>query len=379
MSDLQEQVQDLINALVRSGSEDGLQVAVYRRGELLVDAVAGLAFSIDTTSVDTDQSTQWPVTSDTMFWSASTGKAVTSTLLHVLVEQGVLDYDTPIAAWWPEFGAHGKGGATLRHLLTHSAGVPAIPADTTIEQLADWQHMAAVIADARPWWAPGERVGYHAVTYGFIAGEIVRRATGQPLSQVLVDRVTGPLGIADELYFAVPETELNRIARQVDDPAGAAVFGTLPADWPLFQTAPRALFPTADYANRRDLLTADIPYSATGSARAFTRMYAALLDTVDGVRLVGPARLRQLSEPSTTGPDLMTGGPSSWALGYSAGLPWQAAPQDHPATFGMVGVGGSAAFANKATGVSIAVTKNRFNPISINAVERVYELVSSAI
>jgi len=374
MSDLQEQVQDLINGLVQSGSEDGLQVAVYRRGELLVDAVAG-----DATLISTDQDAARPVAPDTLFWSASTGKAVTSTLLHVLVEQGVLDYSTPIAAWWPEFGAHGKGGATLRHLLTHSVGVPAIPADTTIEQLADWQYMTAVIADSRPWWVPGEPVGYHAVTFGFIAGEIVRRATGQPLPQILLDRITGPLGVADELYFSVPGADLGRVARQVADPAGTAVFGTLPADWPLFQTAPRALFPNAEYANRRDLLTADIPYSATGSARAFARMYAALLDSVDGVRLVGPERLAQLSELSTTGPDRMTGGPSSWALGYSAGLPWQAAPRDHPSTFGMVGVGGSAAFANRATGVSIAVTKNRFNPVSINAVELVNDLVSGAL
>ena len=374
MSDLQERTQDLINDLVRSGSEDGLQVAVYRRGELLVDAVAG-----DTTLIGADQEAARPVGSDTLFWSASTGKAVTSTLLHVLVEQGVLDYDTPIAACWPEFGAHGKGGATLRHLLTHSAGVPAIPADTTIEQLADWQHMTAVIADSRPWWVPGEQVGYHAITFGFIAGEIVRRATGQSLPQVLREQITVPLGIADELYFSVPEAHLGRVARQVADPAGTAVFATLPADWPLFQTAPRALFPTADYANRRDLLTADIPYSATGSARAFARMYAALLDDVNGVRLVSPDRLRQLADLSTTGPDLMTGGPSNWALGYSVGLPWQAAPQDHPATFGMVGVGGSAAFANRATGISIAVTKNRFNPISINAVELVNNLISGAL
>lgn len=372
MSDLQEQVQDLIDDLVQSGSEDALQVAVYRHGELLVDAVSGT-----TSFINTDQQIGRPVTADTLFWSASTGKAVTSTLLHVLVEKGVLDYDTPIATWWPEFAVHGKDSATLRNLLTHSAGVPAIPADTTIDQLSDWQHMCAATADAEPSWVPGEKVGYHAVTFGFIAGEIVRRATGRPLGQVLVEQITGPLGIAGELYFAVPEPELTRIARQQDDPAGTAVFGTLPADWPLFQTAPRALFPTASYANRINLLTADIPYSATGSARAFARMYAALLGRVDGVRLVGPDRLRQLSTLSTTGDDVMTGGPSTWALGYSAGLPWQAAAQDNPTTFGMVGVGGSAAFADRATGVSIAVTKNRFNPVSINAVERVNELVSN--
>jgi CubicO group peptidase (beta-lactamase class C family) len=178
-----------------------------------------------------------------------------------------------------------------------------------------------------------------------------------------------------ELYFGVPEADLARIARQVDDPTGKAVFATIPDDWPLFKTAPRALFPDAGYANRPDLQTADKPYSATGSARAFARVHAALLAEVDGIRLVSADRLQQLSTPATSGPDLMTGGPSTWALGYSVGLPWQAAPQDNPFTFGKVGVGGSAAYADWSIGVSIAVTNNRFNPVSITAVERVNELV----
>jgi CubicO group peptidase (beta-lactamase class C family) len=175
---------------VASGAEHGVQVSVYRHGAPVVDAVAGLA----------DPRAGRPVTPDTLFYAASTGKGVTATLAHVLVERGVLDYDTPVADVWPEFAVHGKGGATLRHVLTHSAGVPAVPADTTVEQLRDWDAMCEKIAAAEPWWTPGERVGYHAVTFGYLIGEIVRRVTGAPLSRVLADAVAGPLGVRDAAY-----------------------------------------------------------------------------------------------------------------------------------------------------------------------------------
>lgn len=365
MSDLEKQVQALIDGLVESRSEDGVAVAVYRRGTLVVDAVAGVA----------DMSTGRPVTSDTPFWSASTGKGVTSTVAHVLVEQGILSYDMPVVDVWPEFGVHGKNRATLRHVLTHSVGVPAVPSDTTLEMLSDWDTMCSVIAGSEPWWTPGARVGYHSVTYGYIVGEIVRRATGKRISSVLTEYVTGPLGIADELYFGVPDSELSRLARLEDDTAGVAAFAMLPAEWPLFRSAPRELFPNAAYGNSVDLLKADIPYCGTGTARAFARVYAALLGEVDGVRLVSTERLREVSALATSGLDEMTGMESAYGLGYVVGLPWKSAPGEDPGVFGMVGVGGSAAYGNVGIGVSIAVTKNRFNPVEIAAVEGVSELV----
>src|SRR5262245_51501365 len=203
MSDAQHRVQDAINQLVASGVETGVQAAVYQRGELLVDAIAGEA----------DPATGRKVTADTPFFSASTGKGMTSSVAHVLVERGVFSYDTPIAELWPEFGAHGKQGATVRHALTHTVGAPGVPADTTPEDLCDWQKMCAAIADAEPWWEPGASFGYHALTYGYIIGEIVRRATGKPISQVLCEEVAGPLGIADEMYFGVPASQLGQLAR----------------------------------------------------------------------------------------------------------------------------------------------------------------------
>jgi CubicO group peptidase (beta-lactamase class C family) len=370
MGDLQKQVQVLIDGLVESGSENGVQVAVYRRGDLVVDAVAGVA----------DPDTGRPVTSDTLFYSASTGKGVAATVAHVLVKRAVFGYDTPVAELWPEFAAHGKDSATVRHVLTHSVGVPAVPGDITPEQLCDRDGMCRRIADAEPWWAPGERVGYHAVTFGYILGEIVRRATGKRISQVLAEEIAGPLGIGDELYFGVPASELDRVARLEDDPVGRAAFTSLPPDFPLFKAAPPAIVPNADYGNRTDILTADLLFQGTLTARAVARMYASLLDAVDGVRLLSPAGLREATTLATAGQvDEMTGGPSTWALGYSVGRPGTSAPQDHPTTFGMVGIGGSAAYADSATGVSVAVTKNRFNPTEMHVVEQVGELVTTAL
>jgi CubicO group peptidase (beta-lactamase class C family) len=367
MSDLQKQVQGLIERLVESGTENGVQAAVYRRGELVVDAAAGIA----------DPADGRPVTPDTLFYAASTVKGVTATVVHVLVERGVFDYDTRVAELWPEFGAHGKENATVRHVLTHSVGIPGVPADLTLERFCDWDGMCELIADLEPWWTPGEKVGYHAVTFGFILGEVVRKATGKAIAQVLTEEVAGPLGVADELYFGVPSSALSRVAQFEDDPAGAAMFASLPPDFPLFKSGPRSLFPNAELANRADVRAADIPAWGTLTARAVARMYAALLDEVDGVRLVTPDRLREISTLATTGNDEMTGGPAQYALGYTVGS-IGAAPAG-PTVFGMVGIGGSAAYADTATGVTVAVTKNRFNPTEMNAYEQVYDLAVKAL
>ena len=276
--DIQQQVQGAIDELVESGTERGLQVAVYRRGEQVVDAVAGIA----------DPETGRLVASDTPFYAYSVGKSATATVAHVLVERGLFGYDTPVVELWPEFGAHGKESATVRHVLTHTVGVPGIPANTTPEDLCDWDKMCAAIADAEPWWEPGTKTAYHAYPFGYIVGEIVRRATGKPISQVLKEDVAGPLGVADELYFGMPESELYRLARLEDMEGSEEFLAAMPDDAPFFKLGPRATTPNAEFGNRPDILMADIPAGGKTSARATARMYAALMDEVDGVRLVSP-------------------------------------------------------------------------------------------
>ena len=345
MSEMQARVEGAIERLVASGAERGVQVAVYLHGELTVDAVAGLA----------DATAGRMVTSDTPFYATSTGKGVAATVVHVLAERGVIDYDTRIAALWPEFGAHGKGQATVRHALTHAVGVPGLPADTTPEDLCDWGKICATIAAAAPWWEPGTKIGYHPLTWGYVIGEIVRRASGKPISQILREEVAGPLGIADELFFGVPIAALERVARQEDAPGNAAALAAMTDDAPIFAAVPRAVQPTATFGNRADILSADIPATGTMTARAVARMYAALLGEVGGVQLVSPDRLRAITAVAMQGIDAVMDVPTKFGLGYGLGF---IGPLDRPTVFGMAGSNGTAAYADTARGLTIALMKN---------------------
>lgn len=372
MIDTQKHVQQAIDQLVETGVERGLQVAAYLHGDLVVDAVAGIA----------DPASGRPVSSATPFYIASTAKGVASTVVHVLVERGTLGYDTPIVELWPEFGAHGKARATVRHALTHSVGVPGLPPGTTPEDLCDWQHMCALITDARPWWEPGTRTGYHAVTFGYIVGEIVRRATGKPISRVLREEVAEPLGVADELFFGVPESELGRLARLEEAAGNAQIQAAVPKDLPFFRVvhgytaAPLAALPNAAFGNRTDVLKADIPSGGTMTARAVARMYAALLDEVGGVRLVSPERLREITAVAIEGEDAVLGFLARRALGYDVGF---YGPLDSPTLFGMAGSGGSAAYADTASGITVALTKNRVSSGELNTFSQIGEIVTGTL
>src|SRR5207253_6161728 len=245
---LQMQVERAIDDMVESGAERGLQVAVYLNGEQIVDAVAGVA----------DPATGRLFTSETPVYCYSVCKAAASTLVHMLAERRAFGYDTRVAELWPEFGAHGKQSVTVRHVLNHTAGVPGIPLDTTIEDLCNWDKMCAAIAEEELWWEPGTNVGYHAYTFGYIAGEIVRRTTGKKISQVLREDVAGPLGVADEIYFGMPESEQQRLARLEDAPT-AGPMPEMPPDLPMFKAGPMSTFPNAEFGNRTDVLSADLP------------------------------------------------------------------------------------------------------------------------
>jgi len=369
MNDVQQRVQEAIGRLVESGTERGLQVAVYRHGEQVVDAVAGVA----------DPAIGRPVTSDTPFFSYSIGKGVASTVVHVLAERGVLDYDMRIVELWPEFGAHGKEKATVRQALSQSIGVPGLPPEVTVEDMFDWEKMCAIIADSEPWWEPGTTIGYHAVTFGFVVGEIIRRATGKPISQVLREEVAGPLGVADELFFAVPKAEQGRLARLEDAPLPpemAAAMAEMPEDSPILKLGP-AEATTASYGNRADVRSANIPAGGTTTARAVARMYAALLGEVDGVRLISPERLREVSAVAMSGIDEIFGFPTSWGLGYSIGQ-FMSNAHETQHVFGVGGVGGSHAYADTATGTTFALTKNRLAP-SFDTAEEVAGIVTNTV
>jgi CubicO group peptidase (beta-lactamase class C family) len=357
---LQGQVQNHLDKLVDNGSETGLQVAVYRHGELIVDAVAGVA----------DPETGRQVTADTPFFSFSTGKNMSSTIAHLLVARGLITYDSRIVEIWPEFGAHDKTTATIRHVLTHTVGVPAMPTEITPDDLPDWRRVCESLAASVPRWRPGTATGYHSYTFGYLVGEIARRVTGRSMGDLLRDLIGEPLGISDQLYFGVSDDMLPRLARLEDETAWAAE--------PAGSTsilAPWERQPRADLGNNRDFLRADIPSVGTATAHGLAAMYNAMLDP--GRQLVTPVQLRQLSAVAFEGDDQVFGNPARLALGYPIGR-IGALPAEHSTAFGWPGGGGSYAYADPATGVAFALTKNRLTP-HFAAAQSVADLVTAYV
>jgi CubicO group peptidase (beta-lactamase class C family) len=349
VSDLQDRIQKELDDLVASGRETAAQFAAYLHGEPIVDACAG------------------PVTRGTPFFSFSTGKGLTSTAVHVLAEQGALSYDLRLAEVWPEFARHGKDGITLRHVLTHSAGLPALPPELTRAELCDPGRMAGILADSAPVWEPGTRHGYHVWTYGWLVGETVRRVTGRTLSQVLADEVAGPLGVPGELLLAVPEDALGGLAPVRDGNWSAALDG-LAAMLPNFARAvPAGARPDADLAGDPAFLRAEVPATGTVSARAAARMYAALLGEVDGVRLISPERLAEVSAVASTGPDWTFLMDVTRTLGYGV--------EADGRMFGASGIGGSLAGAAPALGLALAATKSTLAVDDGDPMERLRTLV----
>ena len=343
MADLAAGIQAAADEMVASGTETGLQIAVHRHGHLIADVVSGVA----------DPQTGAGVRPGTLFYAASAAKGIASSLAHVLAERGDLGYDMRVADVWPEFGSHGKDRVTLRHVLLHTAGLPGLPAETTIGQLCDWDHMCAVLAAEEPWWEPGTRFGYHALTFGFLLGETMHRATGRTVTELLRELLTGPLSVQDEVCFAVPPPLLSRVARQPahDEPPEPPGKGS-----PLDRATPPALRDAASLGRRADVLTSDIPSLGTMTARGVARMYSALLGHVDGVALVSRQRLAAMTAVAFTGMDEVMGFPTSWAFGYSPDRPG-GVPSRRGSTFGMVGANGSAAYADVDSGLAVAVMR----------------------
>lgn len=363
-ADLQGRIQKAVHELIDGGSETGIQVAVIHHGTVVADVAGGVA----------DRGTGCPVGPGTLFWAASTAKGMASTVVHVLAERGELDYDLRVADVWPEFAAHGKDTVTVRHLLCHTAGVPGLPPGTTPDDLCDWERICALLADAEPWWRPGTRLGYHSDTFGYLVGETVRRATGCTISELLRDLITRPLGIVDEVHFGVPARLLPRVATQID-PEGLSKSPPEPGSPPR-PSMPMVIIPRAALANRRDLLSADIPSMGTMTARAAATVYAALLGHIDAVGLVSAERLATMAAITYEGPDAVMGVESAWAFGYSPARP----AGTHPgATFGMLGGNGSAAFADIDSGTAVAVMRNRCSIGDFTAATRVDHLVIDAL
>jgi CubicO group peptidase (beta-lactamase class C family) len=348
MTRAQERVQAAIDDLVARGTERGLQVAAYHDGELVVDAWAGLA----------DAPSGRPVDGKSLFCVFSCTKGVTATAIHLLVDRGLLDYDTPIAHYWPEFGRNGKAAITVRHALAHTAGIPQVPEGIGPAMMCDWERTCRAIAGLTPLWQAGTSTGYHAITYGWILGETARRADGRPFAQIVHDEICQPLGITS-FYLGIPDSVEQRVATLEIGPPLANV-PEPPPDALIWQAIPASVQPLAEWANRPDFRRACIP-AANGitNARSLARHYAALAGAVAGPRLLSPERMQLATTLQTDADDLVVGPGPRKALGYWIGGDPFSPFGSRPTVFGHGGAGGSIGFADPDNGFAFALTKTR--------------------
>jgi CubicO group peptidase (beta-lactamase class C family) len=200
-------VTQAIEKAINERGEIGIQVAAYLKGEKVIDTWSGLA----------DETTGRKVDGDTLFNVFSVTKAVAATCLHVQADRGLLDYEAPIASYWPEFAANGKDKATVRHVLTHRVGLPQMPKGVTPALMSDWDWMCGQIAAMKPLFEPGTKSAYQSMTYGWMVGELVRRTDPKKrsLGSFLQEEICKPLGI-DGLWIGLPDSAIPRVAKLTD-------------------------------------------------------------------------------------------------------------------------------------------------------------------
>ena len=319
----------------------GAACCVYLDGRPVVDLWGGVA--------DHTTNRAWDADTPVIVFSAT--KGVTATAVHLLIERGVLDADAPVASYWPEFAAAGKGGIPLRWAMAHRAGLAAVEGALSLEEVLAWDPVVRAIAAQAPNWEPGTAHGYHARAYGWILGEVIRRVTGRSPGRFVAENIAAPLGL--EFWIGLPGPVMARRARMI--PAGEglpSLTDLLGADslTARVMNGPNNLFHYDTMWNRDDVLAAEMPSSnGVGTARALARMYAALIGEVDGGRLLQPATVARATEVQSQGPDKVLIISTCFGLGFM--LQPIMAPDGGPRCFGHTGAGGSTAFADPDAGM----------------------------
>lgn len=342
----------------------GMAICVYHRGRPVVDAWAGTR---------DDAATPWE--RDTAAMSFSTTKGVTATLLHVLVDRGLLDYDDPVSKYWPEFGQARKAAITVRQLLCHEAGLHHIRRMVDHgDRMLDWEHMVEALAAAEPSYVPGSQSAYHGLTFGWLIGELAQRVTDRPFAELIRTELALPLGL-EGFWIGAPAAARERAARLKVPPLGLDDhYGTarpyakgiqkicrnlrIPFDPAYLADAllPRGVMRTFWHP---EVLTPSIP-SANGlfTARDLARLYAALGagGTLDGVPLVGPTTIARATQVQSRRLDRVVPVAMHWRLGYHRAFTGRGTPRQ---AFGHFGFGGSGAWTDPRRQLAVAMVNNR--------------------
>jgi CubicO group peptidase (beta-lactamase class C family) len=335
--------------------EVGAAVCVYLDGQPVVDLWGGLA--------DATNGVPWQDDTITLVYSAT--KGVTSVCANLLVQRGQLDPEATVASIWPEFAANGKQDITVAQVMSHQAGLPMVEGDFTLEETLAWKPMVEALAGQKPIWAPGTKHGYHMRTFGWLVGEICRRADNRhrTVGDLWLEEIADPLGI--DFWIGLPEELEPRVARLVppkddlrellkafgDDLLLARVFSN-----------PGGHFNYDEMWNTRQLHAPELPSSnGIGNARGLARLYASCIAKVEGRRTLSAETVANATLERACGKDEVLMIESCFGLGFMLGRSFGAA--NPPDAFGHAGAGGSLAFADPDSGISFAYVMNdlRFN------------------
>ncbi|MET9526128.1 serine hydrolase domain-containing protein [Streptomyces coeruleorubidus] len=338
--------------------ERGAAVAVYRAGQRVVDLWAG--------TKDVDGTAPWERGTAQVVRSAT--KGVAAAVLLLLHQRGQLDLDAPVGHYWPEFKARGKERVLVRHVLNHRAGLPVLDHPLTPEQALDPLRGPEAVAAQAPAWEPGTDHGYHALTYGWLLDELVRRVTGQGTGAWLASQVTGPLGL--DLWLGLPDAEAGRVGRvgrvEGPEPAGGlrarpkrSVTEAYEDPASLTRRAFAAITPFPDQNDPAYRAAALPATNAIATADGLARFYAALIgDTAGASRLFTPETVELARAEESAGPDRVLVVGTRFGLGYM--LHGSASPFLTPGSFGHPGRGGALGFADPDTGIAFGYVTNGF-------------------
>ncbi|MDP3738890.1 MAG: serine hydrolase domain-containing protein [Hyphomonadaceae bacterium] len=326
--------------------DTGASLAVYRHGERVVDLWGGWR----------DAARTRPWMRDTLVNVYSTTKGIVAAALAMAVDRGHLRYEDRVAQHWPEFAAAGKDRITVAQLISHQGGLPGFVAPTSIEDLYDWTLACSRLAAQAPAWPPGEATSYHACTYGFLAGEVFRRAVGQSVGKFIAQEMAGPLGA--DMFLGLPASEDHRVAPMIAPAVevdlatlGLPPFAMMAMGNPQLQPAD-----SSAVAWRRAELPA---MNLHGTADGIARVYAALANGGEfaGKRLITPVAIERLREVQSNRHDQLLGFEMEWGQGLVLNTIGAYGP--NPRAFGHTGWGGSFGFADPEAGIGAAYTLNR--------------------
>lgn len=343
-------VEDAFRRNFEDLAEVGAALCIYSEGRPVVDLWGGYKNAARTE----------PWQRETIVCVYSVTKGVTALCIHMLVDRGLLDLDTPAWEYWPEFGKNGKEAVTPRHILSHTAGLPAFERPISVEEYYDWDLTVSRLAEQRPRWEPGTKFGYQALTFGHMAGELIRRISGKSPGAFLRSEVVEPLG--GDFHLGIGAEHDDRIAELI--PASSeeqANWGSPDPESLVWKAANNPQVGVPSVSNSSGWRRAEIPgANGHGDARTIARIYGALANkgSIDQVELLSSDCIEQMIQEQVSGVDCVMQLNGRMALGYALSGGWYRATPN-PRSFGYPGLGGHMAFGDPDAALGFGYVTNQ--------------------